>query len=273
AWLGAAVAFAAAACATPAPRPVTPPALVVVPCRVSRAATGARCATVEVFEDRAARVGRTIPIKIMVLPALSERPRPDPIVVLAGGPGLAAASSVSGEVARFFRPMRERRDIVFVDQRGTGDSHGLRCDVSPASGGRIRFGELLPLDRIRDCRERLEKIADLRLYTTPIAMDDVDDVRAALGYTRINLFGVSYASLAALQYLRQHPDRVRSVTLAGVATPEQKLPLHFAAGAPAAPDRGLAARAAHRAPRGAFPHPPPDPPPPPPPPAARARAV
>ena len=253
AWLSALVALAGAGCATPAPRAFTPPTLVPVSCPVSRAAAGARCGTVEVFEDRAARAGRTIPIKIMVLPALTEAPRPDPIVVLAGGPGLGAASSVSGEDARFFGPMRERRDIVFVDQRGTGDSHGLRCDLTPSSGGRIGFGELLPLDRIRACRERLEQIADLRLYTTPIAMDDVDDVRAALGYTTINLFGVSYASLAALQYLRQHPQRVRSLALAGVATPEQKLPLHFAPGAQTALDRVLADCAADRACRGAFP--------------------
>jgi pimeloyl-ACP methyl ester carboxylesterase len=253
AWLGALVALVVAACAAPTPRAPTPPAPVLAPCPVSRIPTGGRCKTLEVFEDRAARAGRTVTIKIVMLPALTDRPRPDPIVVLAGGPGLGAASSVSGEVARFFRPMRERRDIVFVDQRGTGDSYGLRCDLSTGSGGRIGFGELLPLDRIRACRERLEKIADLRLYTTPLAMDDVDDVRAALGYTTINLFGVSYGSLAALQYLRQHPERVRSLTLAGVATPEQKLPLHFAAGAQAALDGVLADCAADRACRGAFP--------------------
>jgi pimeloyl-ACP methyl ester carboxylesterase len=112
---------------------------------------------------------------------------------------------------------------------------------------------MLPPDRVRACRESLEKIADLRRYTTPLAMDDVDDVRAALGYPAINVYGISYGSLAALQYLRQHPARVRSLSLSGVATPAQKLPLHFAAGAQLALDRLLADCAADAACQRAFP--------------------
>jgi pimeloyl-ACP methyl ester carboxylesterase len=163
-----------------------------------------------VFEDRAAKAGRVIPLKIVVLPALAASPAPDPIVVLAGGPG---------------------RD------RG-----------APAQGA---FGDLLPAEKIRACRRDLEKTADLRLYTTTIAMDDLDEVRAALGYEQINVWGVSYGSLAALQYLRQHPARVRSLALAGVATPAQKLPLQFAAGAQAALDVLVTDCAAdHRAARG-----------------------
>lgn len=250
-WPSALLALAVAACATPAPTPPSPSRLALERCARPVALDAARCATLEVFENRVARTGRRIPIHVLVLPARTERPAPDPIVVLAGGPGFGAASSLDRYAVAFFEPMRARRDVVFIDQRGTGASNPLRCDLTAGAGWAAGFSELLPPDRVRACRARLEDRADLRLYTTSIAMDDVDDVRAALGYARINLYGVSYASLAALQYLRQHPAHVRTLALAGVVTPDQKLPLQYAAGAQAAFERLLADCAAdascHRA--------------------------
>jgi pimeloyl-ACP methyl ester carboxylesterase len=195
------------------------PTVQLTPCSVPNSTTDARCGTYPVFEDRVAKSGRTISLNILVLPALTESAAPDPIFVLAGGPGQGAASGVTREVVEYFRPMRSRRDVVFVDQRGTGASHPLQCGLAVGgSAAQSSFGDLLPADRIRACRQALERIADLRLYTTPIAMDDLDEVRDALGYATINLYGVSYGSLAAMQYLRQHPARVRSLALAGVAT-------------------------------------------------------
>src|SRR5207248_1940661 len=94
----------------------------------------------------------------------------------------------------------------------------------------------------------------VRLYTTPIAMDDLDEVRAALGYSKINLYGASYGSQAALQYLRQYPTRVRSVAVAGVATPAAKQPLHFASAAQEALDRLIHTCAADAPCRQAFPN-------------------
>jgi pimeloyl-ACP methyl ester carboxylesterase len=69
--------------------------------------------------------------------------------------------------------------------------------------------------------------ADPRLYTTPIAMEDLDEVREALGYEKLNLWGVSYGTRAALVYLRQHPERVRTVVLDGVAPMSLYLPLYM----------------------------------------------
>ena len=82
------------------------------------------------------------------------------------------------------------------------------------------------LARLRPCLDGYD--ADPRFYTTSLAMDDLDDVRAFLGYERVNLYGGSYGTRAALVYLRQHPSRVRSVILAGVAPPDMRLPLFFA---------------------------------------------
>ncbi len=246
----------AVACATPTPREaIAPrPTVQLTPCSVPNSTTDARCGTYPVFEDRVAKSGRTISLNILVLPALTESAAPDPIFVLAGGPGQGAASGVTREVVEYFRPMRSRRDVVFVDQRGTGASHPLQCGLAVGgSAAQSGFGDLLPADRIRACRQALEPIADLRLYTTPIAMDDLDEVRDALGYATINVYGVSYGSLAAMQYLRQHPARVRSLALAGVATPAQKLPLQFVAGAQAALDHAIADCAGDEACQRAFP--------------------
>src|SRR3989442_7776103 len=147
------------ACATPAPAVAPSPALRLTRCQVAKSTAEARCGTLEVFEDRAAKTGRVIPINILVLPALTERPAPDPIFVLAGGPGLGAASAVDGNVVDFFRPMRMQRDVVFVDQRGTGESHPPSCPPAARVGASAPLGEMLPADRIRACREALEKVA------------------------------------------------------------------------------------------------------------------
>ncbi len=104
-----------------------------------------------------------------------------------------------------------------VDQRGTGGSNGLHCDLYGESL-QGHLGDLFPVEAIKVCRAEWERRADLRLYTTPIAMDDLDEVRAALGYEQVNLFGTSYGTRAAQVYMRQHPNRVRSVILKG-ATP------------------------------------------------------
>jgi pimeloyl-ACP methyl ester carboxylesterase len=106
---------------------------------------------------------------------------------------------------------------------------------------------------IRTCKLELEEKADLKFYTTPIAMSDVDEVRDALGYDTINLYGVSYGTLSALEYLRRYPERVRGALLVGVATPAGKLPLHFAKGAQQAMDRLIEDCAADQACRAAFP--------------------
>jgi pimeloyl-ACP methyl ester carboxylesterase len=187
---------------------------------------GAECGTLEVYEDRAAGTGRRISLSIAVLPALSRDRQPDPLFMLAGGPGMAAsflAQSANGPMRR----IREKRDIVLVDQRGTGDSHPLDCEaLDPDSTYYMLEGDL-QVQPMRDCLEDLLQDADVRHYTTPIAMDDLDDVRAALGYDQINLWGGSYGSRAALVYLRRHSEHVRAVIVDGLAPPALQLPLYI----------------------------------------------
>jgi pimeloyl-ACP methyl ester carboxylesterase len=188
----------------------------------------ALCGKYEVFENRAAQKGRKIALNVVMLPALAEKPAPDPVFYFMGGPGGAASSAAN---LPLMTKLRQRRDVVLVDQRGTGDSNQLRCDVygDPADM-RGYFGETLPDARIRACRTELEKIADLRLYTTPIAMADLDEIRQAMGYDKINVNGGSYGSTAALAYLRLYPQHVRTAAVSGVAPVDYKMALPFARG-------------------------------------------
>lgn len=218
----------------------------------------AECGSLQVPEDPTRPDGRAIDLRIAVLPAVSRRPESDPLFFLAGGPGQAATEAYPALAAAFQR-INQYRDIVLVDQRGTGGSHKLMCGTatpdatrtatpdatatpggSTASSGTAEINHVLEdgvdvqeiQSQARECLDRLD--ADPRQYTTTIAMADLDRVRAALGYERINLYGVSYGTRAALEYARRYPEQVRSMVLDGVLAPEVAL------GATAARDAGRA---------------------------------
>ena len=221
-------------------------------CDNARVPADALCGKYEVFENRATKAGRKISLNIILLPASSGKPVPDPLFYLAGGPG-GAATLYAGE--QFMNGLRRNRDVVLVDQRGTGESNPLNCP-SPGSREDMRgyFGEPFQLDRIKACRAELEKIADLTQYTTSIAMDDLDEVRTALGYDRINVYGGSYGSTTTLVYLRQHGDHVRSAAIFGVAPPAAKIPLSFARGVQDSMNRLFADCAAEQTCNTAYPN-------------------
>ncbi len=203
------------------------PSLVLSPCNIDGFSEKVRCGTYEVFENRHTKKGRKISLKVVVFPATGEERAADPFVYIPGGPG-SSATEDAPYVAPQFAKIRQRRELLFVDQRGTGGSHPLNCDFFNAADIQSYFGYFFPLEDVRKCREQLEQKADLTLYTTPIAMDDLDEVRAALGYERLNLFGGSYGTRASLVYLKRHPKHVRTVTLQGVAPTNQYMPLNFA---------------------------------------------
>lgn len=189
----------------------------------------AKCGTLEVYENRATKQGRMISLNILVLPATGEKREPDPFVYFAGGPGSAATEDATG-IAQVFAPIREHRNLLFVDQRGTGKSHPLNCEFFNPTDVQSYFGYFFPLEDVRKCRPQLEVQADLTLYTTDIAAADMDEVRAALGYEQLNLFGASYGTRAALTYLKRYPKRVRTATLQGVAPANIYMPGDFPLG-------------------------------------------
>ena len=197
----------------------------------------AYCGSLEVLENRKAAAGRRIPLNIVVLPSLSGE-RADPLFFLAGGPGQAAAQ-LAPQVREIFRRVLRDRDVVLVDQRGTGKSNPLNCRSSANTLREAMESDEQSLARLKTCLAGYD--ADVRYYTTSIAMDDLDAVRAHLGYEKVNLYGGSYGTRAALVYLRRHGERVRSMILDGVAPTDMRLPLFAARDAQRALDKLLAA--------------------------------
>ncbi len=185
----------------------------------------AKCGTLTVPEDRSRPDGRQIDLNIAVIPAVSRNPQPDPLFFLTGGPGQAAAETYP-QLSSAFETINRKRDIVLLDQRGTGKSNPLRCPMPENIDLTTTTTEEQRAQYAQDCIASLD--ADLRLYTTTIAMADLDAVRAAFGYDRINLYGVSYGTRAALTYLQQYPDHVRTVILDGVAPQDWDIGLYFA---------------------------------------------
>jgi pimeloyl-ACP methyl ester carboxylesterase len=234
--------FPLAACvllASCSPDPQAPRStLALVSCRLPGVEAAAQCGSYEVWEDRASKSGRRISLNIAVVPARIRAREPDPIVVFAGGPGQGAVS-LANQVMPLFAKLNDTRDIVLIDQRGTGQSNPLECDDDEEQPLQAIFEDSLP-DRVVDnCLAGLD--ADPAQYVTPLAVADLDEVRAALGYDMLNLWGGSYGTRVALEYVRRHGDHVRTMVLDGVAPPSMKLPLSFVTDGEAALTRLLEA--------------------------------
>jgi pimeloyl-ACP methyl ester carboxylesterase len=225
---------AAPATATATLKPVTRGSVKLQPCLASDGATQALCGTYEVYENRVSGAGRKLALNLAILPALAEKAAADPVFAFAGGPGGSAVATYP--MASFVKALQQQRDIVLVDQRGTGKSNPLPCPFD-RSQVQLLIGGPLSVESFPGCRAELEKHADLTQYTTSMAADDVDDVRQALGYDKVDVLGGSYGSLAALVYLRRHDAHVRAVAIEGVAPPDYRMPLPFAKTIQSALDR------------------------------------
>ena len=230
--------------------------LVLEPCEIPGLTVAARCGTYEVFEDREAASGRTIPLRVVVLPATGDDPEPDPLVFFAGGPGGSSVEAAPA-LATFYAEEHRRRAILLVDYRGSGKSGPLVCPYQEGEGRGIEeaLESFLPVDRLDECREALAARADLSRYTTPILVDDVDEVRRALGYERLNLLGSSYGTRMVLVYLRRHPEAVRTAMIEGAVPTDARMPATFAWDAQAALEGWFRECAEDAACHAAFPHP------------------
>ena len=208
-----------------------PARIALTACRLNGWSEDVLCGTHEVFENRKTQKGRKISLRIVVLPSRNHDAKAEPVFYFAGGPGGSAVEAVTRAGSKFLDGLRRDHDLVFVDQRGTGGSNALPCDLTGAATSMAgTFADPFPIDRVREGLRLLEGKADLTLYSTAAAMADVDEVRAGLGYDRINLFGGSYGSTAALTYIKLFGKHVRSATLLGVAPPEANYPLPISRG-------------------------------------------
>lgn len=218
-WWGALIGLLAAG--TPQAR--TLGTLEFQPCTLAPAlmpvSVDAQCTTLKVPEDRANPQGRQVELAIAWVPAESKTPQPDPVFMLAGGPGQAARESYP-MMAGAFREVLRRRHVILVDQRGTGASNPLRCEDADGASAVTEtedYSAAAVADFARRCLDKLD--ADPRFYTTGEAVQDLDAVRAALGAERIDLVGISYGTRVAQEYLRRYPQRTRAVVLDSVVPP------------------------------------------------------
>lgn len=212
-------AIATAGTAAPVATPFKLGGLAFHPCSLSMRQSDdtleARCATLAVPENRAAPQGRKIALKIAWVPAdRDDAAEPDPVFMLAGGPGQSALQSYP-QAATAFAETRKKRHIILVDQRGTGDSNSLQCKEEQDE-------EATPSAQVvraytQRCLDALKGRADPRFYTTSDAIADLEAVRQAIGAKQINLVGISYGTRVAQQYAAKYPAQTRSIVLDSVA--------------------------------------------------------
>jgi pimeloyl-ACP methyl ester carboxylesterase len=196
-------------------------------CKVPGVPQPARCGVLEVPENPNRPTGRQLRIAVAVIPATAGQPRPDPIAVLMGGPGEDAIGAAE-TYARQFAALRQDHDILLVDQRGTGRSGALRCDLFSTERPEASLRDLFPLTAIERCERTLRAQADLTQYTYDRFANDLEQVRRALGYGPLNLFAGSYGTRAAQVYLRMYPQSVRTVYMGSVVPIDVAAPLPFA---------------------------------------------
>jgi pimeloyl-ACP methyl ester carboxylesterase len=191
-----------------------------------------RCGYLVVPENRAAPDGRRLRLAVAILSSRSPDPRPDPLVFLSGGPGLPALDFLSGEMrGGMWDHLRAEREIVFFDQRGTAYSEPRFCPEVTEEFFRLTFSGLRPEERQLRQREALARCSetmreagvDLSQYNSVASVDDMQDLRRALGHEEWNLYGASYGSRLALEALRSAPEGIRSVILDGPAPPDVAL--------------------------------------------------
>ncbi|MEE4297644.1 MAG: alpha/beta fold hydrolase [Wenzhouxiangella sp.] len=178
-----------------------------------RITASARCGTLAVPENPTAPEGRQLELAYAVLPARASNAAPDPVFFLAGGPGQSAREMLPF-MRHALREINAERDLIFLDQRGTGESNPLNCDSEQTEEVWLDANYDQMAEQIDACRATWD--ADLRFYTTSDAARDLESLRIHYGFEQINLIGGSYGTRLAQVYLRNYPDQVRTVILDGV---------------------------------------------------------
>jgi pimeloyl-ACP methyl ester carboxylesterase len=196
-------------------------------CELPGVGRPARCGVLDVLEDPHQPNGRRLPIHVAVVPATSGKALTDPIVVLMGGPGEDTISAAE-LFTKQFGPLLKDRDLLLVDQRGTGQSAALKCNFYSPETAAENLHDFLPPAAVKSCKARLEAMADLTRYTFPYFARDLEQVRRALDYGPVNLFAGSYGTRAAQVYMRIFSHSVRTAYLGSVVPMDLEGSLDFA---------------------------------------------
>ena len=226
--------------------------IVLTPCKLPDFAETARCGVLNVSENPGKPSGRLLQIGVAVIPATGEA-QADPLVLLMGGPGEEAISAAAYFAAQF-APLRRDHDILLVDQRGSGRSGTLRCDLYAADDPGVSLRDLFPPAAVKRCEQQLSARTDLSQYTYAHFANDLEQVRSGLGYGKMNIFGGSYGTRAAQVFMRAYPQSVRTAYFGSVVPIDVITPLTMAKSAQVALDNTLEACAAESACNTAFPN-------------------
>ncbi len=226
--------------------------LALEPCTARGLPADARCGTLQVPENREQPGGRQLSLHVVVLPARTPAPAREALTFFGGGPGQAATGFAAG-FGELFGPVRETRDLLFVDQRGTGRSSPLGCRFRDPQDLQTYLDHFIPPEAAAQCRDSLARTADLSRYGYPELAHDMEAVRTSLGYQALDLWGGSYGTRAALVYARMYPRNVRSMMLHGLVPPQYLQPADYATDMQAALDGLMAYCRADAACNAAFP--------------------
>ena len=195
------------------------------PCRVPGGSEVVRCGRLVIPENWYQPQGRKIALNVVVMPMIGRGPEQAPVFWLEGGPGVPGTISAA-LYSTDLKFHRERRAVVLFDQRGTGQSAPLHC---PEIENRPALAEMYSASAVLGCRRTLEAHANLAQYTTANSARDLDAIRAALGYEKVDLMGLSYGTQLGQAYMKLYPSRVRAAAFIGSVPLGEKLPLHHAA--------------------------------------------
>jgi len=207
----------------------------LTPCHVEDVKEELRCGVYNVFENRRTRTGRKLPLKIVLIPARQPHPDQGPVFYMAGGPG-ETATELADLVIGWGDA--DEHDVVLVDERGTGDGHRLDCQSLKSDDNLEGYlNGLFDPVAARACRDDLQRKYDLSQYTTPNFADDIDEVRGAMGYDKININAGSFGTYAAQIYMRRHGEHVRTAYLTSLVTLSDRVPLYHARSAQAGLER------------------------------------
>lgn len=211
-------------------------AIDLVPC-ADRFGESAMCGWHTVAEDRANPSGRQLDIRVVVLPARSASPH-EPLLLFPGGPGQATTALIP--LASSYSQVRETRDVIFIGQRGTGESNALPCDKAIDENPELAFGVLFDPEVIRACHRDALEHADPSFYTTEEYVADIASVLDAMDHDRVVLWGGSGGTRTALAFIREHEERVVAAALDGVVPIDMGMPGPFARFSQRAWDRVVA---------------------------------
>jgi pimeloyl-ACP methyl ester carboxylesterase len=226
--------------------------IVLTACRLADVARAARCGTLSVPENPDQPGGRRVSISVAVIPAAHAPALNDPIVVLEGGPGEDAIGS-AGFYAERFAPLLDDRDLLLIDQRGTGKSGALSCTLYSAGEPAASLRDVFPVAAVKRCAQKLKTRADLTQYTYDRFAIDLEQVRRGLGYGALNLYAGSYGTRAAQVYIRSFAAGVRTAYLGSAVPTDAANPLPFAKTAESALELLFRSCSADAACRAAYP--------------------